>query len=252
MKFYVFSVGSCDDDKGLVFTPGRDEGIRLNAPNWVGLIQDKDINILIDTGMHPDHIKNPDTTFAGSVYEGLICPIMSEEDFILNRLNEIGINPNDIDFVINTHLHFDHAGCNTFFPNATFIVQKDHFEYALSLPEVFPHKYFLDPNLTYDLINGEITLIPGVELIRIPGHVPGLMGVIIRLNKSKPIILAGDAISIQECLVDNQWRASWNLKLSKSSAKRLVAITKRESGQLFFGHDPDWWKTVDKSPQFYE
>ncbi len=252
MKFFVFPLGICNDDKGLVFTPGKDEGVRINTPNWAGLIQAEDLNILIDTGMHPDHINNPLTTFAGTYYEELICPIMTEEDSILHQLNKLGMDPKDIDFVINTHFHFDHAGGNAFFPNATFLVQREHFRHAITQPEVYPPKYYLLPNLQYELIDGDITLITGIELIKCSGHVPGLTCVIIRLKNSGTIIIAGDAISIQECLIDDQWQASWNPKLARNSAKRLATIAKRESGQIFFGHDPEWWKTVKLSPQYYD
>lgn len=252
MKFFVLPVGKCDDDKGLVFTPGQDDGKRMIAPNWAGLIQVDGMNILIDTGMHPVHITTPLTTFQGTRYEKLICPMMDEEDFILHRLAAIGVRPEQIDYVINTHLHFDHAGCNEFFPGAAFIVQKEHYLYARSMPGEFPTRYYHLPELRYDLIDGEMTLIPGVDLIRCPGHVPGMMAVILRFSKSPPIIIASDAISIKECLTTNNWKASWNPLLAGKSAKRLASIAGIESGHLFYGHDPEWWKTIKVSPQYYE
>lgn len=177
---------------------------------------------------------------------------MKEEDFILHRLAAVGVGPEQIDFVVNTHLHFDHAGCNEFFPSATFIVQKDHYLYARSMPGEFPARYYHLPHIRYDLIEGEMTLIPGVELIRCPGHVPGLMAVLLRFEKSPPIVIAGDAISIRDCLTTNNWKACWDPFLAASSAKRLVSIANIESGQIFFGHDPDWWKTIKVSPEYYE
>lgn len=252
MRFYVLPLGKCDSDKGRVFTPGQGEGKRIIAPIWAGLVQVNDLNVLIDTGMHPVHIKSPQATFKGTRYETLICPEMNKSDFILNQLELIGIKPENIDYVVNTHLHFDHAGCNKFFPKATYIVQKDHYLHALSIPEEFPQQYFNLAELNYELILGEMTLVTGMELIRCPGHVPGMMGVILRFNNSTTIIVASDAISIKDCLVKNNWQASWNPVLAKNSAKRLTSLAKVEDGQLFFGHDPGWWKTVRKSPDYYE
>lgn len=252
MKFYVFPVGKCDSDKGRVFVPGKENGKRVIAPNWVGLVQVHGLNILIDTGMHPVHIESPQATFKGTRYETLICPQMSKSDFILDQLLVIGIKPENINYVVNTHLHFDHAGCNKFFPRATFIVQKDHYLHALSMPDEFPQQYFNLPELNYELILGEMTLVPGMDLIRCPGHVPGMMGVVLRFNNCAPIIIASDAISINDCLVQNNWQASWNSVLAGNSAKRLITLAKISDGQLFFGHDPEWWKTVRKSPDYYE
>ncbi len=252
MKFYLLPVGYCDDDKGRVFTPGKDEGVRVVAPNWAGLVQAHGMNILIDTGMHPIHIEKPEATFAGTQYEKNILPIMGKEDTILYQLKKLGLQPGDINFIINTHLHFDHSGCNAFFSNATFIVQREHYQHALTLPEAFPPKYFLLPGLNYDLINGEMALIPGLDLICCPGHVPGMMCVVLRLEKSGTIVIASDAISIKEMLEEDRWEAFWNPTLARSSGRRLAAIAQAELGMLFFGHDPEWWKTVRVAPDYYE
>jgi len=252
MKFYVLPVGNCEDDKGKVFTPGKDEGLRVVAPNWAGLIQTQELNILIDTGMHPIHIENPYATFKGTQYEDLIIPKMNKEDSILYQLDLLKLKPNDIDFVINTHLHFDHSGCNAFFPNATFLVQREHYRYALDHPEAFPPKYFLVPGLNYQMLDGEMTFIPGIELICAPGHVPGMMCVILRFEKGKTIVIASDAISLKESLEEDLWEGFWNPILAKNSAKRLASITAAENGELFFGHDPDWWKSIKISPKYYE
>ncbi len=252
MKFFVLPLGNCDNDKGLVFTPGQGDGLRIQSPIWAGLIQADHLNILIDTGMHPDHIANPKSTFASTYYEDLICPVMSEQDFILNQFEKIDIKPEYIDFVINTHLHFDHAGCNAFFPKATFILYKEHFQYAIKNPEYFPPRYFLIPGLHYDLIEGDCHLIPGVEMIKCSGHVPGLGCIIIRLENSGTIVIAGDAISIRENMDNDQWGASWDPILARNSAARLSAIAEKEFGQIFFGHDSEWWKTVKQAPQYYD
>jgi N-acyl homoserine lactone hydrolase len=252
MKFYVLPVGCCDDDKGGVFTPGKDEGVRMVAPNWAGLVQAHGLNILIDTGMHTVHIDNPGATFAGTRYEKLVFPIMHKEDTILYPLGRLGLEPEDIDIVINTHLHFDHCGGNALFPKATFMVQREHYQHAIIQPETFPPRYFMIPGLNYDLIDGEMTLLPGLDLIRCPGHVPGMMCVVLRMVKTGTIVIASDAISIKEMLDDNNWETCSNPALARNSGKRLAAIAQAESGMLFYGHDPEWWKTVRVAPDYYE
>lgn len=251
MKLYVLPLGSCGNDKEKIFTPGKDEGEWIEVPIWASLIQAEGLNILVDTGMHPVHIEDPQATFADTPYVEWIRPMMREEDTIVNRLSELGLTPDDIDIVINTHLHFDHAGGNCFFPNSTFMVQKEHYHHALGTPEAFPPRYYLLPGLSYDLIEGELTLLPRVEIIRCPGHVPGMQTVVVRLEESGTIVLGGDAISLRENLTDDRWESCWNPSLAKASARRLEAIAKAENGQLFFGHDPGWWKSVKRSPDYY-
>ena len=86
MRFYVLPVGSCEDDKGKIFSRGKDDGEKIVAPNWVGLICANGLNILIDTGMHPIHIQNSKATFEGTKYENIIIPMMNKEDFVINQL----------------------------------------------------------------------------------------------------------------------------------------------------------------------
>ena len=54
-----------------------------------------------------------------------MTPIMQPGEHVLTGLAEIGLSPDDIDLVINSHLHPDHCGCNAFFRKATFLVHTD-------------------------------------------------------------------------------------------------------------------------------
>jgi len=252
MRLYILSLGKCDNDKELIFTPGINRGIWVKVPIWASLVSCHGLNILIDTGMHSNHITDPSITFRNTALEGAIRPIMTGHDSLLYRLSEIGFKPEDINIVINTHLHFDHAGNNYLFPNARFIVQHDHFNYAVNNPISFPHQYFLLDNLHYDLINGEIDLLPGIKIIRSPGHTVGMQTVILKLTRSGIIILASDAISFKEHLEKNIWNGYEDPVNAKVSGLRLEEFRREENGRIFFGHDPDQWDEINKSPQYYE
>lgn len=251
MRLFILPLGHCGNDKARVFTPGKDEGSWIRVPIWACLIQAGGLNVLVDTGMHPVHIHDPEATFRGTDYEAWIRPEMQEEDRLEFRLGELGLTPRDIDLVINTHLHFDHAGGNYLFPHATFLVQKEHYQHALGMPEAFPPGYYLLPGLNYDLVEGEMSLLPGLEIVRSPGHVPGMQTVILRLPDTGTIVLASDAISLAEHLAEDRWEGYGNPKQARASARRLEAIARMESGQIFFGHDPEWWQGARRSPDSY-
>ena len=95
------------------------------------------------------------------------------------------MQPEDIDIVINTHLHFDHCGGNTrvekdkvvpTFPNARYVVQRGEFEHALNPTErdrasYFPENYVpLEAGDNFRCSKATATIAPGVEVIRVPGH----------------------------------------------------------------------------------
>lgn len=251
MRYYILPLGWCDCDKGLVLTPGSDVGERIIIPIWASLVQVEGLNILFDTGMHPVHITDPQATFGGTSYADLIVPIMKEEDRIENRLAEIGLEPHDIDIVVNTHIHFDHAGCNYLFTNSVILVQRDHYQQAYDTLVAFQPKYWHLPDLTYEFVEGDLNLAPGVQVLKLPGHAKGLQAPVIRLPDSGTIVMAGDAISMEENLKEDNWAGTWNPVKARASAKRMAAFAQAEGGKILFGHDPEFWKTLKLSPQFY-
>lgn len=106
-------------------------------------------------------------------------------------LREFALHPQDIDIVVDTHLHFDHCGGNTriekdkiipAFPNARYAMQRADFEHGLHPTERDRASYFLEnyaplqPTGQLMLLDDEVTtLAPGVEAIRVPGHTAGML-----------------------------------------------------------------------------
>jgi glyoxylase-like metal-dependent hydrolase (beta-lactamase superfamily II) len=108
-----------------------------------------------------------------------------EGPFVNDRLADHGLDPSEIDIVINTHLHFDHCGGNTrvdkdkivaAYPNAKYVVQRGEFEHAKHPNERDRASYLLDNYAPLEakgklaLLEGDRAIAPGVELIRVPGH----------------------------------------------------------------------------------
>lgn len=125
----------------------------------------------------------------------------------LAALNGIGVKPEDIDFVILTHLHWDHAGNNHLFSNAKFLVQRDELRYAYA-PGRYFERAFLSPQgghvppylkTRFDLVDGDLALFSGVEILKCPGHTPGSQAVRIR-TKHGWVTISGDAVFTYENL----------------------------------------------------
>jgi glyoxylase-like metal-dependent hydrolase (beta-lactamase superfamily II) len=107
-----------------------------------------------------------------------------------DQLKTRGVAPEQIDLVINTHLHFDHCGWNTqmvegkavpTFPNARYVVQRGELEHAKKPSERDRASYFNDNVLPIEaagqwwLLEGDREVAPGVEVIRVPGHTRDMM-----------------------------------------------------------------------------
>jgi N-acyl homoserine lactone hydrolase len=252
MKLYLLDLGHCDADKGMVLTPGSDVGKRITIPIVGYLIDTGADRILIDTGMHRKHIKDPDATFRGMEFSKFITPIMKPEDDIVNRLAELGLKPEDITILVSTHFHFDHAGNHGDFGASRIVTQREAYEHAKANPAPFPLDIWDLPHLKYEMIDGDCELVPGVELIKTNGHVPGHMSVLVRLEKSGPFVLAIDAIYTQENLATDNWSGYGDPVAAYESAHRLEAIAAREGATLVSGHDPAQWADIKLAPAYYE
>lgn len=167
--------------------PDREEFVE--SPVWSALLRTPEGLILFDTGLHPVHVERPDATF-GTTPSMQIT--MTAADAMIPRLAALGVTPDDITVVVNSHLHFDHAGNNRAFPKATFVVQAEHLAFAKGKPN-FPAVYWDDRALTYVPTSGRARVAQGIEVVPTPGHAPGHQSLIVDLAETGRVVLCGDA-----------------------------------------------------------
>jgi N-acyl homoserine lactone hydrolase len=251
MKLYILFLGEACIDKGAVISPGVGDGRRVHIPIPAYLLQmDDGTNVLIDTGMHRKHIDDPEYTFRGQEVAKVLLPCMRPEDSLVRRLAELDLSPQDIHHVINTHLHFDHAGNNELFRDATIFVQRQHYDVAKEHP-AFPNEYFDIPGLRYELIDGEPELFPGVQAIVTPGHAPWHQSILVRLKNDGNVLLCGDAIYCQDNLDHGAWGGQAEPEVAAESARKLLRIADENDALMVYGHDPDQWRRLRKVPAYY-
>jgi glyoxylase-like metal-dependent hydrolase (beta-lactamase superfamily II) len=138
----------------------------------------------------------------------------SEDQRPLKALENIAVDPADVDLVVLTHLHWDHCGNNSLFKRAQFIVQEEEIRYALSPLPVHYVAYetaaigtrplWLDTYPQFKIIRGDHRIAPGITTVCLPGHSPGFQGVLVETADS-PYVIAGDGVP----LYDN-WQAGGN------------------------------------------
>jgi glyoxylase-like metal-dependent hydrolase (beta-lactamase superfamily II) len=181
------------------------------------LIEHRDGLVLVDTALG----NKEDAKFLdiyGVENRGNPGPTQLED-----ALRGAGFEPGEVRWVINTHLHFDHAGGNTVgadgrtdgrsvgpslsvrpsvrlsFPNATYIVQRNELEFARHTNERTRASYF-PPNFEpvaeagkWQLIEGDVEILPGISSRHTPGHIPWHQSVVVRSGGETAIFL-GDLI----------------------------------------------------------
>jgi len=176
-------------------------------------------------------------------------------------LAEAGVTPADVRWVINTHLHFDHAGGNTWeeqdqngvavggarltFPNATYVVQWGDLDFARHPNErtrasYLPHNF--EPVAEagkWKLLHGDVDVLPGISVRVTPGHVPYHQSVLVRSGGETLFYLA-DVMPTRHHL-PLPWIMGYDLEPLRTleSKRKLVREALEEEWWLFFEHDPD-------------
>ena len=254
IELVLFRTGGVDIMRGA-FHPwlsGTESDRRVMAPVWSALIRTPEGNVLFDTGLHPVHISNPHATFGKPPpdREAVAMRVaMEAEDAIVSRLASLGVKPDDVAIVVNSHLHFDHAGNNGAFPKATFIVQGDHLAFAKGKPN-FPGVYWDIPELTYMPVTGRVRVATGLEVVPTPGHAPGHQSLVVDLPETGRVVLCGDAAFTRENLERGEIRAPDEVA-AKDSLALIRSLVRDDLDRVFTSHDAASWPRWKHAPETY-
>ncbi len=227
---------------------GGEGEVRLPIPSY--LIEHPRGLALFDTGMHPDCRVDP----AGRIGRAarLFQFDYGAADDVASRLRSVGRDAARIDFVVNSHLHFDHAGGNALVPNATLVIQRREWEAGMADDRAaaigFDRR---DYDLGHPVVkaDGEHDLFGDGSIVCVPtpGHTPGHQSLRVRLEGGD-VVLAGDSCyfcrTLRERLLP---RFVYDRDAMFASLDRLAAL---EAGgaRIFFGHDAEFWKSVPQAP----
>jgi N-acyl homoserine lactone hydrolase len=253
MKMHVLSGGRLRMRKSI-FLPDADRGETIDLPVASFLLRGAQGNVLFDTGCHPSVTVDASARWGGLAK--LMVPIMGPDDNVVAGLAALGLNPDDIDVVVCSHLHPDHCGCNAFFKRATVVIHARELE-AARAPGAAAAGYLAvdwDHPMPIDLVTGERDLYGNgrIVLIPLPGHTPGCMAALVALDRTGAVLLASDTVSLRSTLdtgivPKNTWNAD-------ALVKSLAEVRRIEAGgaMVICGHDAGQWASLRKGADAYE
>lgn len=258
MQLYFFQCGTLESQKHL-FTSGRGIGEPFTVPVPFFLINHPKGKVLFDTGNSINVAIDP-VKHWGEVTKAYY-PRMNIEDFVINQLKTLGIEAEDISYVILSHLHLDHAGGVGYFPNAKYVVQRDELHWAY-LPNFYQKAAYIkadfDKDVDWLILEGrddDNYDLFGDGTIRIwftPGHTPGHQSLLVKLDKSGEFLLTGDCCYTEEILNEDILPGLvWHPSEAIRSIKRLREAQHAWGVKIVTGHDPEAWIKFKKSPDYY-
>ena len=183
-------------------------------------------------------------------------------------LRELGFGVEDIVLVINSHLHFDHAGGNTTrdtdgtvratFPNARYVVQAGEYAYATHTNERTAASYF-PPNFeplreagVFDLVEGEREIVAGIRAIPTPGHTPHHQGLLIESDGARAFYLA-DLVPTTSHL-PLPWIMGYDVEplVTLETKRRILKRAVDEDWLMVFEHDATTaWSRIQHDGKTY-
>jgi len=267
-KVYLLDGGTLVIDGFHAFW-NRGPAGEIRFPCYAVLVEHADGLYMFDTGYDHAHV------MAVLPFEK---PQQTPDQTVPGMLAKIGKKPSDINYVINSHYHFDHCGGNRHLSEACTVCHAKELD-ACSCFQPFEALGYSDlsfdtkleqdrdkragkqvpaePPLDiytpkYETVTGDQEIAKGLWLFETPGHTAGHISMMVELANRRPMLFTADACYSQKNM-DMMCISSFHLDpvASLDSMKRLKQLAEKYDAELFYSHDPDSFGTYIQAPGYY-
>lgn len=219
----------------------------VDLPVWTVLMDHPQGKILFDTAM--------------SRYTDPKSVAVDPQQELPNVLKQHGLTPDQIDYVVCSHLHFDHSGYLDLFQNSKILISKSEYtevkrqyeEHCLEKGYVPDDvERWFSQKMNWVLVDEEKTvqkLFDGISILSFGrGHAHGMLGLLLEPQEHGNIILAGDVIYCRKNTenYDARQRAYIDKKAYDDSYDRLMQLAKEYNAEIWFGHDMEQVENIMK------
>ncbi|MBV8942872.1 MAG: N-acyl homoserine lactonase family protein [Solirubrobacterales bacterium] len=256
LKLYALHCGGDMMDMALFDPFDPDTGTKVYNPYFMYVVTHPDGNLLFDSGAHPDLRTDPRSRLgdASADFELRLRP----QDHIEQRLGAIGLMPRDIDVVVQSHLHFDHAGGLGWLTHAPILVQREELAFARK-PPVYQELIYVQTDYGMDLdwreLEGDHDVFGDgrVNVIPTPGHTKGHQSLLVRLDRECVFLLADAAYLLAKMRSRSLPGILWSPDAVIASWDRIEEIERSERARLITTHALDYETSVKMAPDgWYE
>ena len=247
VELYAFTCGFLTLPRAFLLK-GESGMITVPVPSY--LIVHPKGRVLFDTGLHEKELENP-ADYAGDVIARYHTFHFSAGEEIGARLRAIGVDPDGINIVVNSHLHFDHCGGNAQLPNADILIQRRELEHARATGST--NGYLAsdwDTGQKFREVDGEHDIFGDGTVVCLPtyGHTPGHQSLRVQTELGGEYILCGDACYLKDSLEQMHAPGIIVDREAALAVFRKFRELQELGARIMFGHDPDFWKSIPQAP----
>jgi N-acyl homoserine lactone hydrolase len=224
---------------------GASHGGEIDVPFFAYVIVHPRGVVLVDSGPHPRLISDPVGHLgAQAATFDIRC---TPDDLVSARLRTVGLSPSDVTHVVQSHLHYDHAGGLHDFRHAAWFVQRRELAFARQPPAyqsgIYIPAEFEQPGAPWTLLDGRYDLFGDGAVVAIPtpGHTPGHQSVVVALSDWTAVLAADAAYSqtaIETCALP-AGALTWSADAMLDSWQSLSRLCGAPATELVTSHDLD-------------
>jgi glyoxylase-like metal-dependent hydrolase (beta-lactamase superfamily II) len=251
MELIALHCGDIRADAGLLYR-GELSDDRVVVPIMCFLLVHDEGVVLFETGMNPEVRRDPIAHW-GSLARERLVPELPNGASVTERISQANVVASDLRYVINSHLHNDHAGMNTAFDRSVLLVRASEYSHATSLMDA-PNTGYVrsdfysdgDPQATIEYDDTFDVFSDGsVTLVSTPGHSPGHQSLRVTFPSGKRFVISGDAVYKRTSLCDGcPPGVLWDKAQAEASVQRLMRM--HDGGDtILVNHDTEQWREVD-------
>jgi N-acyl homoserine lactone hydrolase len=250
-RLYVFDCGTLVFNKPEDYRLTRDEVKDTNMGVTCYLVMHPKGMLLYDTGLNDRLVGRP-------LYENVLDGYgQIKFNTLSGQLADIGVTPANIDYLVLSHYHWDHIGNAADFAGSTWLVyqgDRDHMFAAQARTQAWFSQYSALERSKTRVLSGDYDVFGDgtVVVLATPGHTEGHCSLLVRLKNTGPVVLSGDLYHYAEEHVLGRMPDEEKTTGTVASRKKLEELLQRTGAQLWIGHSMEFFRTVRKSPAWYD
>jgi glyoxylase-like metal-dependent hydrolase (beta-lactamase superfamily II) len=230
----------------------------IKVPVYTVLIDYPEGKILFDTGCHPEAM----TGYWPPGLKSIFPYYHNDNQLLLKQLKLTDTTPEEIKTVILSHMHLDHAGNTHLFRHAEIYVHRKDYVYGKSLinssQDPNDHGAYVKADLEIPedklhFVDNDFEFTKNIEIITLPGHTPGILGLMVHLENDGTLIFPMDAVYTEK-------NYGPPVKMSGivydsisfvNSIEKVRNLQKKYNAKVMYSHDMPFFKTMKLTPQYY-